>query len=201
VGLLYSSLLGLLRLGLRAYFQEVEVVGRENIPADGPCVIVANHHNSMMDPFLIVAACERPLAFIAKAPLFSMPLLGAALRGLGCIPAHRSQDPGFAKEKNQAIYEAAARTLASGRMLAVFPEGKSHSDPGLAEFRHGASRIAYRLSNGGSFRASDGFSVSQGGPEGIAGPRTGVMLHDAARLTRGGRTGGVVSREADGHPA
>ncbi|HLF91949.1 MAG TPA: 1-acyl-sn-glycerol-3-phosphate acyltransferase, partial [Planctomycetota bacterium] len=142
MGLLYSALRGLLRLGLRAYFQEIEVDGRENVPAEGPCVIVANHHNSMMDPFLIIAACERPLAFIAKAPLFSAPLLGAALRGLGCIPAHRSQDPGFAKEKNQALYEAAARTLASGRMLAVFPEGKSHSDPHLAEFRHGASRIA-----------------------------------------------------------
>jgi 1-acyl-sn-glycerol-3-phosphate acyltransferase len=127
---------------LRAYFHEIEVHGRENVPAEGPCVVAANHHNSMMDPFLIVAACERPLAFIAKAPLFRMPILGWILRGMGCVPAHRSQDAGYAKEKNQGLYEAAARTLASGRMLAIFPEGKSHSDPGLAEFRHGASKIA-----------------------------------------------------------
>ena len=142
MGLLYSGLRGLLRLGLRAYFHEIEVHGLENVPADGPCVVAANHHNSMIDPFLIVAAGRRPLAFIAKAPLFSMPIVGTILRGMGCIPAHRSQDPGFAKEKNEALYGAAVKTLASGRMLAIFPEGKSHSDPHLAEFRHGASKIA-----------------------------------------------------------
>ncbi len=142
MGILYSCLRGVLRLGLRAYFHEIEVHGREGVPAEGPCVVAANHHNSMMDPFLIVAACPRPLAFIAKAPLFRAPILGWVLRGMGCVPAHRSQDAGYAKEKNQALYEAAARTLASGRLLAIFPEGRSHSDPGLAEFRHGASKIA-----------------------------------------------------------
>jgi len=142
VGLVYSAIRGLLRLGLRAYFREIEVHGREQLPREGPCVVAANHPNSMMDPFLIVAASDRPLAFIAKAPLFRAPVLGSVLRSMGCIPAHRSQDPGYAKEKNEALYAAAAETLASGRMLAIFPEGRSHSEPELAEFRHGASRIA-----------------------------------------------------------
>jgi 1-acyl-sn-glycerol-3-phosphate acyltransferase len=142
VGLLYSALRATLRLGLRAFFHEIEVHGLENVPTEGPCVVAANHQNSMMDPALLVAASPRPLSFIAKAPLFRVPILGWILRGTGCIPAHRSQDPGYAKEKNEALYEAAARALASPSALAVFPEGKSHSGPELAELRHGASRIA-----------------------------------------------------------
>jgi len=139
---IYRLTKGIVRLGLRAFFREIEVRGAENLPPDGPCIVAANHHNSMIDPFLLLAMLDRPLCFIAKAPLFRMPVLGWFLRRLRCIPAHRSQDPGYAKEKNEALYAAAAETLADGPALALFPEGKSHSEPQLAEFRHGASKIA-----------------------------------------------------------
>lgn len=140
MSLLYAAIRGLLRLGTGAFFREIEVHGA--VPPDGPCVIVANHHNSMMDPFLIVAASERPICFMAKAPLFSTPVLGWLLRAGGCVPVHRKQDPGYDREKNVAVFEQAAKALARGPALAIFPEGQSHSDPHLAEFRHGASRIA-----------------------------------------------------------
>ena len=132
----------LVRLGLRAFFREIEVRGAENLPPDGPCIVAANHHNSMIDPFLLLAMVDRPLCFIAKEPLFRMPVLGWFLRRLRCIPAHRKQDAGYAKELNEGLYKAAAETLTAGPALAIFPEGKSHSEPGLAEFRHGASKIA-----------------------------------------------------------
>lgn len=138
----YRLVRGLLRLGLKAYFREIEVRGLERLEAPGPCVLVANHQNSMIDPFLIIAAVDRPVCFIAKAPLFRQPVLGSVLRALRCIPAHRSQDPGYAKEKNDELYEKAAGTLAAGPVLAIFPEGKSHSEPELAEFKHGAAKIA-----------------------------------------------------------
>jgi 1-acyl-sn-glycerol-3-phosphate acyltransferase len=144
MGTFYRALRGTLRLALRGYFRDIEVHGGEHVPPDGPCVMVANHHNSLIDPYLLVVASPRPLAFIAKAPLFRMPVLGRLLRWMHCIPAHRSQDPGYAKEKNQQLYEQAAKHLAtSPAALGIFPEGKSHSDPQLAEFKHGASRIAF----------------------------------------------------------
>jgi 1-acyl-sn-glycerol-3-phosphate acyltransferase len=139
---LYRLTRGLVRLGLRAFFREIEVRGAENLPADGPCIVAANHFNSMIDPFLLLAMLGRPLCFIAKAPLFKVPVLGWLLRRGRCIPAYRSQDPGYAKEKNEALYSAAAEALGAGPALALFPEGKSHSEPHLVEFRHGASKIA-----------------------------------------------------------
>jgi 1-acyl-sn-glycerol-3-phosphate acyltransferase len=139
---LYRLTRRLVRLGLRAFFREIEVRGAENLPSDGPCIVAANHFNSMIDPFLLLAMLERPLCFIAKAPLFKVPILGWLLRRGRCIPAYRSQDPGYAKEKNEQLYAAAAEALGAGPALAMFPEGKSHSEPHLAEFRHGASKIA-----------------------------------------------------------
>ena len=140
--MLYRLTRDLVRLGLRAFFRDIEVRGAENLPSDGPCIVAANHFNSMIDPFLLLAMLDRPLCFIAKAPLFKVPGLGWFLRRFGCIPAHRSQDAGYAKEKNEALYAAAAAALGSGPALAIFPEGKSHSEPHLTEFRHGAAKIA-----------------------------------------------------------
>ncbi len=140
--MIYRLTKGLVRLGLRAFFREIEVRGAENLPGDGPCIVAANHHNSMIDPFLLLAMLDRPLCFIAKEPLFRTPVVGWFLRRLRCIPAYRSQDPGYSKEKNDALFAAAAETLATGPALALFPEGRSHSEPQLAEFRHGASKIA-----------------------------------------------------------
>ena len=140
--MLYRLTRAFVRLGLRAFFRDVEVRGAENLPPDGPCIVAANHFNSMIDPFLLLARLERPLCFIAKAPLFKVPGLGWLLRRGRCIPAYRSQDAGYAKEKNDALYAAAAEALGAGPALAMFPEGKSHSEPHLAEFRHGASKIA-----------------------------------------------------------
>src|ERR1043165_9950973 len=69
LGVLYRLIRSLVRLGLRAFFRDIEVRGAENLPPDGPCIVAANHFNSMIDPFLLVATLYRPLCFIAKAPL------------------------------------------------------------------------------------------------------------------------------------
>jgi 1-acyl-sn-glycerol-3-phosphate acyltransferase len=139
----YRAVRATLRLGLRAWFREIEVHGIENVPAEGPILVVANHHNSMIDPFLVIAAVERPVSFIAKAPLFRVPGLGTILRALLCIPAHRSQDPGYAREKNEGLYGAACALLGRGGAVGICPEGKTHDDPTLAEFKHGAAKIAF----------------------------------------------------------
>ena len=139
---LYRFVRGLVRLGLNAYFRDIQVHGAEHLQGDGARVIVANHNNGLIDPILIIAASERPVTFIAKAPLFRIPILGWFLRNLGCIPAYRTQDPGYAREKNEQLFKDAADALAAGPALAIFPEGKSHSEPQLAEFKHGAAKIA-----------------------------------------------------------
>ena len=89
--------------------------GVENLPVEGP-VILAINHVSFWDP--IVAACSltRPVSFMAKEDLFSIPVLGRIFLRLGAFPVKRGQGDMNAIRQSLGI-------LKEGRVLGVFPEG------------------------------------------------------------------------------
>ncbi len=126
-------------LGL--FFRRIEVAGQEHVPADGPVIFILNHPNALMDPLVLLCRAGRPVSFLAKEPLFRMPLIGTLVRAMDSIPVYRRMDQ--ADTANNAKTFAAARDLLKrGGSLALFPEGTSHSDPKLKPFRTGAARIA-----------------------------------------------------------
>ncbi len=137
----YRVLRWVARTALALYYRDIEVHGQDHVP-EGPLLILANHHNGMIDPMLVVATCERQVRHLAKAPLFDMPALKWIMRGVRAVPVYRQQDPGYDKEKNLGVYDAVAEALAAGGVVGIFPEGKSHTDPWVAEFKHGAARMA-----------------------------------------------------------
>jgi 1-acyl-sn-glycerol-3-phosphate acyltransferase len=112
------------------------------VPAEGPVLIVANHPNSLMDPALVAAVAERPVRFLAKAPLFTDPMVGWLVRGSGAIPVYRRADDEAEVTKNEDTFRAVYAVLAEGAAVAIFPEGLSHSNPSLAPLKTGAARIA-----------------------------------------------------------
>ena len=138
----YRFIRALIRTALGFYYREIEVAGAETIPAEGPLLLLANHHNGMVDPLIVIAASRRPVRYIGKEPLFRIPVLGWFMRRLGCIPAHRQRDEGYAKEKNLELYRAVKEAFLAGGAIGIFPEGQSHTDPALAEFKHGAAKMA-----------------------------------------------------------
>ena len=105
-------------------------------------LFVANHPNSLVDPVLVTAAADRPVRFLAKAPLFDEKLVGPFVRSAGAIPVYRRQDDPSLVERNAGVFEAAHAALAAGDAVGIFPEGLSHSEPSLATLRTGAARIA-----------------------------------------------------------
>ncbi|HEX5870131.1 MAG TPA: lysophospholipid acyltransferase family protein, partial [Longimicrobium sp.] len=112
------------------------------VPAQGPVLLVANHPNSLMDPALVAAVAERPVRFLAKAPLFTDPMVGWLVRGSGAIPVYRRADDETEVAKNEDTFRAVYAVLAEGAAVAIFPEGISHSQPSLAPLKTGAARIA-----------------------------------------------------------
>lgn len=129
---------------VRTYYPRIEVTGADRIPAEDPVLLCANHANSLMDPPILGIAARRPVRLLAKAPLFETPVLGAIIRALGMIPAYRGSDDASRASvvKNLESLAVAARQLAAGHAIGIFPEGKSHDVLQLQQVKTGAARLA-----------------------------------------------------------
>src|SRR4051812_15592931 len=95
----------------RLYYPRIEVANPERIPQSGPVLLCANHPNSLMDPLIIGIAARRPVRFLAKAPLFDVPVLGAVMRALGMIPAFRGSDDAGQVSRNTDSLAAGSEVL------------------------------------------------------------------------------------------
>ncbi len=110
----------------------LRVEGMERIPA-GAVIVVANH-DSLADPFFLGAAIDRPLRFLTKSELWSSRVVGWVLDRLGGIPVER-------RRGDVAAVAAAARALASGDAVAIFPQGTVLGERDRP-WQRGAARLA-----------------------------------------------------------
>lgn len=125
---------------LRVYYRLHRAGGA--VPQTGPVLLVANHPNSLLDPAMVALAARRRVRFLAKAPLFSDPVVGFLVRGAGSIPVYRRSDDPSQVGRNEEMFRAVHEALAASAAVGIFPEGLSHSDPSLAPLKTGAARIA-----------------------------------------------------------
>lgn len=107
-------LLPLLNFLFQHYFR-CETHGIEQVPADGRCVIVANHSGTLpLDGLMLRAALRlrhpssRELRWLAEDFLFYLPFVGVFMNRLGAV---------------RACQENAERLLSQEALLAAFPEG------------------------------------------------------------------------------
>ncbi len=124
----------------RIYYR-LRVAG-EGVPRTGPVLLVANHPNSLLDPILVCAVAGRPVRFLAKAQLFTHPIWGWMMRGVGAIPVYRRMDDPTVMGRNVDMFRAVFDELSKGAAIGIFPEGVSHSEPSLVALKSGAARIA-----------------------------------------------------------
>src|SRR6267143_1565960 len=112
-------IVALLQFALRVYFRRVEVAGLENVPRQSPVIFVLNHPNALVDPAFLLCLAPRRVSFLAKAPLFRMPLIGYLVRALDSLPVYRRQDEGQDVARNRETFEAARKLLARGGTIAI----------------------------------------------------------------------------------
>ncbi|MDZ4188103.1 MAG: AMP-binding protein [Hydrogenophaga sp.] len=119
------------RLLLRLAGATPTVHGLEHLPADARFVLVSNHA-SYLDGLLLVAALDRPVAFVAKRELERQWVAGRFLKRLGAAFVER-----FDPRRSVADAQHMADVVQSGQALMVFPEGTFVAAPGLLPFRLG----------------------------------------------------------------
>ena len=114
-----------------------KITGDDHIPTTGAAVLTCNHV-SFVDPVLLMAASPRPIYFVMDHRIFKMPVLGWFFRLLKAIPiAPRAEDPAM----YESAFEAAAKVLRNGDLLAIFPEGGLTKNGELQEFKGGIMKI------------------------------------------------------------
>ena len=135
-------IVALVKVALRIYFQRIEVTGLEHVPLDKPVIFVMNHPNALVDPVFLLCLSPRRVSFLAKEPLFRMPVIGYLVKAMDSLPVYRQQDEGADTRKNQETFVAARKLLAGGGTIGICPEGVSHDAPGLKPIKTGAARIS-----------------------------------------------------------
>ena len=140
--LLYRFNRLVVRLGMRAYFRDVEVTGRSRIPTAGPVIFAANHPHSITDSLVLGLAADRMVHFIAHSGLFRNRLQAWFLRNSGVVPVHRPRDDAAASDRNLTMFATCFRILGDGGAIGIFPEGTSAEERRVQKLKTGAARIA-----------------------------------------------------------
>ena len=131
----------IIRLVAKIFFRRIELAGVERVPQTAPVIFAVNHPNALIDPLFLLCFAPRRVSFLAKAPLFRLPLIGSLARAFDAIPVYRRQD-NVSTAGNRETFARARDVLQRGGAIAIFPEGTTHSDPRLRELKTGAARIA-----------------------------------------------------------
>ena len=119
------------------FIYRFKITGDEHIPVQGAAVLTCNHV-SYVDAVLLMAASPRPIYFVMDHRIFKQPVLGALFKLAKAIPiAPRAEDPAA----YEAAFEAAAKVLRDGDLLAIFPEGGITKDGTLQPFKGGIMKI------------------------------------------------------------
>lgn len=140
--MIHRLIISLIRIAANTFFRRIDVVGSENIPAEGPVIFAGNHPNALMDGWLLIAKCGRwPLHFLGDAKLWNYRAMRPILDVTGAIPVYRREEYG-AEVDNSEAFEKVYEIIESGRCMGIFPEGVSHVESQLVRLKTGTARIA-----------------------------------------------------------
>ena len=117
-------------------FFRLKVTGQQNIPQDGPFIIVANH-SSLLDPIILGVSIKPKIIFVTAAYLFKIGWLGYLLRKANSIPVQGENDISSLKR--------ALKTLQRGGVLGIFPEGGVDRQKDDLPIKAGAAYLATKV--------------------------------------------------------
>jgi 1-acyl-sn-glycerol-3-phosphate acyltransferase len=143
--MLYQLLKAIISFGIRLYYKEIKIENKHYLDDQSPSILIGNHPNTLMDPWIIGYANSSKIYFMAKATFFSSRLKRRFLRGLGMIPINRKNDGAVQGVSNKDSFEACYTLLEKGGRLVIFPEGTSYMERQLRELKTGTARIGLEM--------------------------------------------------------
>lgn len=145
-------------ISCKIFFKRISISGT---PYAGKSALwVANHSSGIVDPAVVVGFAPVPIRPLAKHTLWSVPVMRQFLKMGNAIPITRVQDmkkdlqaqremieqgnfdPDWRSKINNDAFQTISDALIKGDCILVFPEGVSHDDPHLYQFKTGVARMA-----------------------------------------------------------
>lgn len=132
----YRGIYALFARPLRALFR-IRVVNPEKMPAEGGCILCANH-TSMLDVLILSAGLHRQIRYMAKKELFRIPLLKGLITALGAYPVNRGGADVSSIKRTISMLE-------EGELIGIFPQGTRRPgvDPAATPVKNGVGMIAW----------------------------------------------------------
>ena len=115
----------------------LKVEGRENVPKKG-FFIVASNHVSAIDPFLVIDAIQRNVAYMAKVELFQNKIARFFLDILGAFAVDRAK-------LSVSTIKTVIGLKQTGWCLGIFPQGTREKDGHIENVNKGFASFAKTL--------------------------------------------------------
>lgn len=121
---------------LSRFVYRVRTYGIENIPEQGPALLVANHV-TWIDGVLILLASSRPIRMLAYADYVQGPIIKRLSNLFGIIPIRSGDGP---RALIQSLNNA-TEALRKGELVCIFAEGRISRIGQLLKFERGMLKI------------------------------------------------------------
>ncbi|KAI0733045.1 hypothetical protein C8Q72DRAFT_988748 [Fomitopsis betulina] len=137
----------LFKFVLKIFYGTIVVENAHVIPPRGkPCIVCANHSNSLTDALLLVTAIPSKrrnlLRLTAKSTQFGRKTFTSWLiESAGTVPLKRRQDFPNGDADNSAVMQHLIEALECGDAVCLFPEGMSRYHPTIAPLKTGVARL------------------------------------------------------------
>jgi 1-acyl-sn-glycerol-3-phosphate acyltransferase len=122
------------------FLTRVKVEGLENVPREGPLLVIANHASNVDGMLLmayVVPKIGRPMRWLGKEEALRWPIFGWVMKANGVFAVRRGAG-------DLEAFKTAKKVLDDGNVLAIFPEGSRSHDGALNEAKEGATVLAVR---------------------------------------------------------
>ncbi|MBU5612141.1 acyl-[ACP]--phospholipid O-acyltransferase [Geomonas azotofigens] len=134
--ILPDFLLRFIALVTMRIFYRLRIIGRDNLPVEGPALLIPNHV-TWADALLLTATCQRRIRFVMERSIYNTPILRGLFRLMGVIPVSSADG----KREMLEFIKSARAALDEGYMVCIFAEGALTRNGMLGEFRGGFERI------------------------------------------------------------
>lgn len=133
---IYRKMQELSRNLVKSTKMDLKVIGKENLPKEGPVLYVATH-KSVFDIVILLTIIEDPTIFIGKKEVQKMPFVDKWFDALGCIYIDREDMRSALLSIIKGVEE-----LKNGQSIVLFPEGTRNMSNEINHFKEGGFKLA-----------------------------------------------------------